>query len=62
MLCVAEWYKLDPETVFRWPMPHYTDREEFMRIRIHQNNPPEKPDPDGLKPGEIPYKGRQKDV
>lgn len=61
MLCVADWYKLDPETVFRWPMPHYTDREEFMRIRIHQNTSTEKPVDYELQPGEEPYRGRQTD-
>jgi len=58
-LIVADWYKLNPDTVDQWPMPVFSDRQEYMYVKNEITSPEKTPTSDlaPVGPGEVEYKG-----
>lgn len=40
VLSVAEWYKESPDIVSNWSMRKFSDRQEFMFVRMEQSSGP----------------------
>ena len=69
LLTTARFFKLDPDVVFKWSMPHYTDRREYMDIseeielqrhqKAHRNQPRPKNGMIPLAPGEVEYRPKK---
>jgi hypothetical protein len=52
MLNVAQYWRVDPESVARWAITDFDDREEYMMIQLDTPSDPNEP-----QPGEEIYTG-----
>jgi hypothetical protein len=57
---VAQWWGVDPQSVGRWSIIDFEDREEYMLVKIELEPEPEDETGDqAVQPGEVIYKGPQ---